>query len=276
MSLNLDRVGSQHCTHQSLEGVRLDPAEALIKELFSDILSYLKSSSLNACCLVSKKWKQLASSDELWRVVISREIAFGKQQWATYFGDVGVEPPLSQNIYQILKSSCPFWEKKVGQTHMLVLIPKTINGKPLSLKSLGELVQAPKQGNATKYSHFNLGEYTDPPAPASHWVLMTRDVLPGSRNKSYDKQQAMVKSYAEKTKTPYQVPPILDATVCIFMEYVLSGTRLYSDNPWTYTRCQAKYGRDRQLVVGGFASGGLLVNPDFDVNYDGVAALRKL
>ena len=107
---------------------------------------------------------------------------------------------------------------------------------------------------------FNIGEYTDSPNPSTHWTLMTRDVLPESRNKNYETQKNLVAQYAQKAKIPYQVPSILDATTCIFMEHVHSGTRLYSDNPWTYTRCQEKYNKDRQLVVGGFAPAGLDVH----------------
>ena len=62
---------------------------------------------------------------------------------------------------------------------MLVLIPSTVNGKPLTVKSLGELVKAPKQGNASKYSYYSLGEYQakDLPVPKSYWVLMTKMFL---------------------------------------------------------------------------------------------------
>ncbi|MGZ6330812.1 MAG: SH3 domain-containing protein, partial [Parachlamydiaceae bacterium] len=48
-------------------------------------------------------------------------IAFGKAKWATYFGDIGEEPPLPNNIQTILSSPCPFWpNKKVEETHLLV------------------------------------------------------------------------------------------------------------------------------------------------------------
>lgn len=146
------------------------------------------------------------------------------------------------------------------ETHLLVLVPQTVNGRPLNLKSLSELVKAPKQGNPTQYRLFDLGEYPDPPAPTSHWVLMTRDVIPGSRGKSCTNQKALVTSYVQKTGISYQVPNILNAAVTIFMEYVRSGVRLYPDEPLTYTRCQEQYNANWQLVVGGFAAGGLAVN----------------
>ena len=32
-------------------------------------------------------------------------IAFGKEKWTTYIGDIGVEPPLPSNIHEILKKA---------------------------------------------------------------------------------------------------------------------------------------------------------------------------
>ena len=190
----------------------------------------------------------------------SHEKAFGPKEWFIHFGThLRNVPRLPPNITEILSSPCPFWSgKKVQETHLLVLVPETVNGKPLTLKTLEELVKKPLQGSATQYRYFNIGEYTDPAAPPSHWVLFTRDVIEGSRSKSYPDQQKLL---SQKGQGVYAVPTILDATVCIFMEYVRSGTRLYSDNPYTYTRCQEKYNANWQLVVGGFAPGpGLLAS----------------
>jgi hypothetical protein len=206
------------------------------------------------------------------QVKLDQFTAFGKAAWAKHFGDVGVEPPLPNDIVNILQSPCPFWPgKKVQETHLLVLIPQTVNGKPLTLEMVGELIQKPLQGTPTKYASFYLGQYTDPPAPSSHWALLTRDVIPGSRNKSYKDQQALVKS-----KASYEVPTILDATVAILMEHVRTGSKLYRDDLWTYTRCQEKYNDTWQLVVGGFGAGGLGVSGyGYVHDRDGVGGLRK-
>ena len=60
------------------------------------------------------------------------------------------------------------------------------------------------------------------------------------------------------------------------MEYVRTGTRLYPDDPWTFTRCQEKYNSDWQLVVGGFSAAGLRVHDDLsDSENYGVSGLRK-
>jgi len=75
----------------------------------------------------------------------------------------------------------------------------------------------------------------------------------------------------------YRVPKILDTVVALFMEHVQSGTRLYPDNPLTYTSCQEKYETMLQFTVGGFATGGLdvyfaSISPQEEI---GVGAQRK-
>jgi hypothetical protein len=204
-------------------------------------------------------------------------IKFGKEEWEKYFGDVGVEPPLPPNINEILNSPCPFWpDQEIYETHLLVLVPQTVKGQPLTLKSLGEFVQKPLLGYVTKYNSFYLGQYRDSPELSSHWVLLTRDVIEGSRNKSYKEQQDLLAKYCKQAQVTYEVPKVLDTTVCILMEHVRSGTWLYSQNPWTFTRCQEKGDADRQLGVGGFGSSGLYLNfYGADFMFRGVGGSRK-
>ena len=60
---------------------------------------------------------------------------FGASEWNKYFGDVGAEPSLPDDIVQRLP--------ELSKNNVLVLVPATVNGKPLTLKTLGELVQNP-------------------------------------------------------------------------------------------------------------------------------------
>ncbi|MGA8165343.1 MAG: tetratricopeptide repeat protein, partial [Waddliaceae bacterium] len=172
------------------------------------------------------------------------KIAFGKVDWEKYFGEVGEEPPLPADIKKILQGPCPFWEgKKVEDTHLLVLLPKTVNGRPLTLNTLEELIQRPRGGwLATKYSCYYDGikeEFGDQEVGRSSWVLMTRDVLEGSRNKSYDDQRALVEEYAKRAGLPYEMPHALEAVVSILMHHAKTGERLYPGLS-SYTRCQEK------------------------------------
>ena len=204
----------------------------------------------------------------------------GKEEWERYFGAVGSEPQLPSDISEIMDSACPFWPgNKVRDTHMLVLIPDQVAGNPLTLDYFGELVKSPQGGgHKTQYRGAWYAEIVSPAigskvSDSSYWVLMTRDVLPGSRWKSYQDQCALVADHAKRTGLSYEVPGALESAVVMLLHYVRSGERLYSDNPWTYTRCRENVG-GHQLAVGGISSRGLLVSlyGRFD---NGVSALRK-
>ena len=198
-------------------------------------------------------------------------ISFGAAEWAKYFGDVGAEPPLPKDITQILKSSCPFFPgKKVEETHLLTLIPQTVNGKPFHLDALAELIKSPRTGHQTKCNIYisDVKKELGTKSFASHWALMTRDVIPDSRNKAYDKQKALVRRHAEESGISYELPTALEAATAILMHHVRSGEKLYSDEPLTYTRCIEKVDQDKwPAAIGGFASGGLAVSHD-DHDYD--------
>ena len=202
--------------------------------------------------------------------------------WERYFGSVGSVPSLPSGIVQVMDSPCPFWSgKRVKDTHLLALIPSRVGGKPLTLDYLGELIQSPKGGgHATKYDFYwdEVREAIGSQSPdSSHWVLMTKDVLPGSVNKSYQDQCALVANHANHTGISYEVPGVLEAAVVILLHHVRSGERLHRDGilAWTYTRCREKV-QGYPVVVGGFSSGGLSVDfSNYDSYVDGVAGLRK-
>lgn len=207
-------------------------------------------------------------------------IAFGREEYIRYgIGDPGEEPPLPSNIHEVLQKPCPFWPgKTIEETHTLVLIPQTVtrivNGRPvtvpLTLRTLDELLRSSNNGADVGYRFIweeILEEHGDTPVGESHWVLMTNDVVPGSRNQNYPHQKQLVENQG------YEVPDLLDAATAILLERIRSGRRLFSSNPWTYTRCQQTT-LGYQSVVGGFARGGLSVG-SYVHGSDGVAALRK-
>ena len=188
-------------------------------------------------------------------------IAFGKYDWGKYFGDIGEELPLPSNIEEILDKPCSFWpDKKVKDTHLLVLIPNEVNGKPFTMNYLGEIIQKPKAGLPTKYRSYNdcLKKTVGDKSYPSHWVLMTRDAIPASRNESYSKCCELIANHSKKTGIPYELPRLLDATASIFVNYVKRGEMLYSYSPWATTYSQ-DVADNNQWVVGGYWSGGLQV-----------------
>jgi len=201
--------------------------------------------------------------------------SFGEKKWEKYFGFAGEIPELPADIVEILRSSCPYVkDKKVAETHFLMLVPATVNGKSFNLENLEELVKAPKStGHATKYRYFEPDvkkKYGKATPETSRWVLMTKDVIPNSRNETYAKQKILLEQCSD-----YKVPDLLSAATCILMNFVDKDERLYSDDPYTYTRCEETV-ESYQTAVGGLAPAGLVVyNPYFDSVESGVAALRK-
>ena len=220
--------------------------------------------------------------DAVVRLNFLNRVCFGKSLWAQYFGDIGEEPALPSAIHSILTGPCPFWEgRKVYETHLLVLIPASVNGAPFSLALLGELIKTPRGGgHRTAYRDYDsnvAGQFGAVSPASSYWVLLTRDVLVGSRDESYADQQALVAEYAD-----YTLPSTLEAATAILLHHVRTGERLYSDaDPWTYTRCrdQVELARNYPVVVGGFSSEGLWVNLYGDYSLDsssnGVSSCRK-
>jgi hypothetical protein len=217
----------------------------------------------------------------------AKDVFFGTEAWKHYFGEVGPAPDLPSDLATILDNACPFWPgKKVRDTHLLVLIPAKINGRPYSLNLLRELVQHPKAGGhgvECRYHDSNVQEQigaTSP--PASYWLLMTRDVLPESRSKTYVDQKKLIADHARRTSLPYEVPKALEAATTILTHYVRNRDRerLYSDDPWTFTRCQESISYQSEeypTVVGGFESSGLYVSYDSDDDcfLSGVAGCRE-
>jgi hypothetical protein len=239
--------------------------------------------NLSRCANLEKYNPNLPNLKEL-RVnhtpIYAPEGAFGPSDWMKFFGHVENIPPLPANIEEILNSPCPFWlEQKVRETHFLCLIPKTVNGKALTLNNLQKLVKSPKQGTPTKYRDFTSDvrkEHGSTPVDQSHWVLMTKDVIPGSLNKKYDEQKALV------DKEPnYQLPPVLEAATVIFMHTYKTGGYIYTDNKlgpqYTYTRCLEKVEGGKWAVVAGClsAAGLSVVRDRFASSFSGVGGFRK-
>jgi hypothetical protein len=144
---------------------------------------------------------------------------------------------------------------------MLVWIPETINGKPLTINSFRELLKLKPEFSNDGYGYIwdEITKQEGGKSIESGWVLMATDVLPESRNKTYSDQKIMIERLNENDQTGWDVPMLGQAIVCIATEYLKSGKRLFGNDPLTYTRCQEKIGRF-QLVVGGFAPSGLGVN----------------
>ena len=212
--------------------------------------------------IVEKELKELGKKKFKEEVIV--EDCLERKEWEVVFGEVGDVPSLPSDIEQILNSDCPYFEgKKIKETHLLTLIPKTVNKKPLTLRSLGNL------RGTTKYDVLNVEKHADTPVKKPYWVLVTKDVIPSSRNKNFKEQQSLV-------AINYSIPKAIEVAVTILLHQAKTGESLYSDNPLTYTLCEEKVGA-YQICVGSMGKAGLRIFY-FDNSTQesvGIASLRK-
>ena len=201
----------------------------------------------------------------------------GALEWTVCVGAVE-KLPLPEGMLEILSQPCPvLGGRKVGETHVLVLIPEKVNGQPLTLNSFEKLVsryfqKRPLMGFKSPIA----AEYGDTPSGPAHYVLLTKNVLPGSRNLWIEDSQKMVSTVANRSHFPYEVPHVLEAVVCICMNFFALGTRLFGEAPSTYTRCQEQILNKYKVIVGYFTERGLLVRlSEGREESVGVAALRR-
>ena len=251
------------------------------------VFEYLDKTDTASSARVSRSWYEATCHPSIQKKLLE-QFVFGPKDWKAYFGDVGIAPSVPENILDILKAGCPYWKyKRIRETHMLVLIPKSVDGEPLTLNTLKTLIKNPKKGeNATAYSSEStgvLGELGDEEVKESYWALITKDVIPESRYKTYNDQQKLLKD-GDIT------PKVLEMAIGILTHYVKNEKSLYTDDTPTYTRCQERPHHLATRVVGCFSkSKGLVLstyrdriqlNKRFDQyrfgEHHGLTAVRKL
>jgi hypothetical protein len=216
----------------------------------------------------------------------------------TPVGDVGEAPPLPDNIEIILNAPCPFHtdpSMKIRDTHVLVFVPEKVKGNPLNLQLLNELVKAPNNGghpihfNAESLNRWNAFPFAK--SYRSRWVLMTKKIIKTSKNQLFENNKTFFNS--SNTRKAYKVPTVLDAAVCIFMEYIRSEERIYaakdmytsllslfytSTPNWIYTYCQEKDDKENHFLLGANSPHGLCLSNQLESKSItiGCAGIREL
>lgn len=275
---------------KELNGPPLSPVLPLPQKLLAYIFSFLSFKDLGQVCLVNRSWKQSISLqfEEAKKVVSA---CFFLKDWDKYFQ---LEVPTFPNslsdacIFSIMRATCPFdSSKKIWETHTLLEIPKNltletlVNLPPTSERQGKRWVRYvyPEYLNSnTKKSqwHVKPEDFEDTPVSDTYCVIVKNEVLAESREQSFEEQQSLVSTYKG-----YEVPTTMAAIAINIAKFIKSKehqTRLYGDDPWTYTRCQEKVREISPFIVGAFTLEGLIVNPDIlgrDTDI-GIAPMRKL
>jgi hypothetical protein len=111
--------------------------------------------------------------------------------------DLGEIPALPANIMEILNSKCDLSNdgRRVADTHRLVLVPASIDGKPLTLNALRELATEAVKGKDPSFygqDWYDNEAFANKPLEKSTWVLEYQTVAPKSENKTDAQQVALV------------------------------------------------------------------------------------
>jgi hypothetical protein len=196
-------------------------------------------------------------------------------------------PVLPRDIHQILGSKCPIYSnKRISETHSLYLIPPgTVNELEARVSTYGQQLYSNDE-NPLRFRHFfdaTRQEHGNIQFHEYEWILISNDVLPGSRDQPLQKQAQMVADLSAKSFTDYQVPTLREAVASIFLHKIATGKSLYqaankqNGSRYTYTRIK-ETSHGRHLIVGGSAPSGVFVSGGYsygDYEDIGVAALRK-
>ena len=249
------------------------PLMSLGTNVLGVIVSHIKDPSYYSLVMAtSRTWQQCVNPYvKGWL----QEFIFGAKDWARFFGGVGKEPPLPSHIFNILMKPCLYWEgKKIEETHLLILIPKSVDGVSLTLNRIQELIQSPKGGgyatNYKRYSEYEKKDLGDLEIEDSYWVLLTEEVIPSSQQQPFEAQKALLKETD-------RVPTTFEATLAAVVQYVEVGEKLCAESSPTYTRCQEKVNnKEWRVLVGSFGAKGIVINSHYDHVCTGDFGLRAL
>ena len=196
---------------------------------------------------------------------------FGRAEWLRCGVETGEEPPIPLRLrLEFASGNC-----------MLTLIPDQLTMSELDKHALAYR-KALNPSDTTKSNYqWPLADVgiTDETAKKSglHWVTVSRDVLPRTRNEPFAEQERIVKEHKYN-----EMPTLIAVAASILLHNIRNpGDLVYADSfggqQWTYTRVQEKNSDGFRLVVGGFSASGLHVDRISDYARDliGAAGVRK-
>ena len=235
----------------------IEPSEApaLPDDLVSHALSFLSPEDLARASGVCREWNKLSA--DLWQAFDLKKICkvIDQAVWerhvdlATLGLDASGAPAIDKRV------AIPFIKRLSRQVEGNAGVTLLTMPKGLTLNKLIALAAAPKQGPATQFKYIwskieeVLGNIA---VDKTYSVAVTNSVLKDSRKKSLDAQRALVQGNGG------ELPGVLLAATLAILTYMSSPTRLYSYEPWIYTRC-AEQIDGRNLNIGGFTATGLRI-----------------
>ena len=212
----------------------------------------------------------------------------GAASWKVGFGvDVGVVPPIPKEVTQsLLESPCPLHPgQKIKDTHILMLVPKTVNGEAYTALKLDELC-ASRKGSGDRlidpdFISWKTQSWANAPQAQSEWVLLPKsdpdpNVSPEKhfRRKDITAQQKVREAHYSE----YREGKVLEVMTMALLNDVVNGEPRILQG-LNFLRCIEQNASGVRVCVGYFDSDGLRVDGDVGNGGDariGCALARKL
>ena len=193
----------------------------------------------------------------------------GAASWKVGFGvDVGLVPPIPKEVTQsLLESPCPLHPgQKIKDTHILMLVPKTVNGEAYTALKLDELCASRKgSGDRLIYDKeewataWKSTSWANAPQAQSEWVLLPKsdpdpNVSPEKhfRRKDITAQQKVHEAHYSE----YREGKVLEVMTMALLNDVVNGEPRILQG-LNYLRCIEQNASGGRVCVGDFNSHGL-------------------
>jgi hypothetical protein len=205
----------------------------------------------------------------------------GVAAWKNIGVDVGEAPPLPKSLtLELLNSECPLHPReKIKDTHILVLVPKTVNGEPYTVLKLDELC-AQRKGSGDRLifdwaTAWKSQSWAIAPQAQSEWVLIP---------KSDPDPERMIGKYGEEEGDKHHfrskdIPAQQEVHNDHYKEYrevkaveLMTAVLLYDLTHkerllrYDYLRCKEPNAFGGRVCVGLFPADGLKVHVGFHDN----------
>jgi hypothetical protein len=196
----------------------------------------------------------------------------GVEAWTSQGIDVGEAPPIPSSITrELLESECPLHPgEKIKDTHLLVLVPESVNGAPYTALELNELCAA-RKGSGDKLicdadwaNTWKSQPWASIPQSQSEWLLIPkRDPDPEQvsaekhfRSKSIAAQQTVHDTHY----SDYREVKAVELMTAVLLHDLVNGERPKFDD----LRCQEENASGGRVCVGYLLAVGLVVGDDGD------------
>jgi hypothetical protein len=218
----------------------------------------------------------LAFGPESWKKFVMEGVATAAEMSRAY----GLLPA---DIVEIINSPCPLSPEHSGllvrDTHDLIYLPKYIGQHLVNISSLSKLtkIQFRFMNNCDFYDlccQQACADF-DHSVKSAYWILMSKELLVGSKGKPYVEQVKMITDIAQSTKMAYSQPKALEVIAAMIAHFLRSNEHLLGRKPWCYTCCEETVG-PFQVVVGGFGLREFVIHYNDIENHVGVIAVCKL